>query len=467
MKCLIYAKLENSTWVNDCFNKINPYLIQVVNKPLLEYFIDFCSTLGIADIRIVSNNSTDKIHQYFTDGKKWGVDISYNIAKPEDSIKNIILKNYSFCKNEDVLIFNDFFFLEYDINKLQNQKAEILEKLKEVKGYYLQFLSKSGSYKKLNTVKSNETVKLPTASCGVRVLESVMDYFSLSMEILKDKSNQYVLPGYSIEPHTFMGKNVSYPKSVSVTPPIMIGDNVNLGEMVEIEQNTIIGNNIIIDTLTNIENSIIYSDSFIGTDLEIKNKIVYRNKLISAETGETLVMDDDDYLISGINKEYHISKFEMLIQYMMALGLILVQTVPFIIFAPFILLVSFKHNFKRKYFINSDQKSRAFFSLDSHRELFLVKLLMKFSLDKYPYLFGVLTGKISLIGNKLLTQTNQHSYLIKTLPVYSPGVFSYAESLNLYESENEEIHELYYITNQTFWKNIRILVKTIILRIFR
>ncbi|MBI9031950.1 sugar transferase [bacterium] len=461
MKCLIYTRVEDMTWKEECFHKTNPYLLKIVNKPHLEYFIDFCSTLQINEIRIVSNNATNDLSDYFKEGKKWGVEISYNIARPEDTLKRVLLKNFSFCKDDDVLIISDYFFLEHDIKLLKEKSEEIIQFIASHKSKYLQILTKGASVKEIE--EEEDFPENPYMS--VKLITSVMDYYNLSMDILSNRCCNYVLPGYSSEPRTYLGMNVSYPKSATIDTPVMIGNNVRLGEMVGIGKNSIIGDNIIIESLTNISNSIIYSDSFVGSDLEIDNKIIYHNKLISGKTGQVIIMSDD-YLISSISKEKEIGKVQKSIHFIIAFIQIIIQTIPFLLVIPFLYFIHRKYNLTQIYYLAKDKKIKRMFSVDNARKHPFIKLIKKFSLDKYPYLFYVISGKMLLVGNKLFTMTRRHKEIITNLPCYQPGVYSYWESLNQGFSSEEEIHELYYINNNNFWSNLYIYCKINFLRLF-
>lgn len=461
MKCLIYARIEELSWIEECFNKTNPYLLKIVNKPHLEYIIDFCSTLQIEDIRIVSNFSTNELNAYFKDGKKWGVNISYNITKPEDSLKRVVLKNYSFCKDEDVLIISDYFFLEYDINKLQLNREEIIANLRTVRGKNIQLLSKENSIKDLVGEQEN----VDSNHFKFRNLNSVIDYYQLSMEIISDKCCQFALPGYSSEPKTYLGMNVTYPKSVVIDAPVMIGNNVRIGEMVEIAGNSIIGDNIIIESLSSISNSIIYSDSFIGSDLEIDKKIVYHNKLISGVTGQVIIMDDE-YWIAGISKKLTMGRVQKSIHFVITLIQILIQTIPFILVSPFLLILHKKYNLTQIYYLSKEKEAKRMFSVDNVRKHKFIKFIKKMALDKYPHLFYVLSGRLGLVGNKMFPVDRKHKDILTNLPTYRPAVYSYWESLNQGFSSEVEIHELYYLSNNSFWRNIYIYCKINFLRYF-
>jgi NDP-sugar pyrophosphorylase family protein len=89
MKALIYCKSTKIDWIKKNFGDISPYMLQVVNKPLLEYYIDFCSLKQVTDVRIVSVDDNGSIERHFEDGGKWGLGTSYNLAKETDTIKDV------------------------------------------------------------------------------------------------------------------------------------------------------------------------------------------------------------------------------------------------------------------------------------------------------------------------------------------------------------------------------------------
>ncbi|MDY6915125.1 MAG: sugar phosphate nucleotidyltransferase, partial [Candidatus Cloacimonadota bacterium] len=110
MRCLIYSPDSHNSWMKDYFPDVNPYFLKLLNKPLLEYYIDFCVINGITEIRIVLNNSSRALEDYFEDGTQWGVHISYNLSKPQDTLHNVLIKNSNFCKEDKLFIIQGFQF---------------------------------------------------------------------------------------------------------------------------------------------------------------------------------------------------------------------------------------------------------------------------------------------------------------------------------------------------------------------
>ena len=90
MRALIYAKSEETETLKAYFSEEEPYLLKLVNKPLLEYYLDLISLIGISDVRIVSDIGIKKLQDALGDGGKWGMQISYGMARPQDSLQNVI-----------------------------------------------------------------------------------------------------------------------------------------------------------------------------------------------------------------------------------------------------------------------------------------------------------------------------------------------------------------------------------------
>ena len=133
MKCIISSSADLNLWTHKFFPDIQPHLLKILNKPLIEYYIDLCVLIGIKDIRIAADSSEAELNEYLTDGTQWGVNITYALSKSGDSLKNIVNKNKGFIGNEKLLLFNNLIFVNYDkkkpdfalINKNINTDTEI------------------------------------------------------------------------------------------------------------------------------------------------------------------------------------------------------------------------------------------------------------------------------------------------------------------------------------------------------
>lgn len=464
MKCLIYCSKDSSGWLKKFFPDIHPLIVNILNKPLLEYFIDFCVLQNIKDIRVIKNDPNNLLEDYFKDGTQWGVNISYSLAKENDEPKKLIQKNASFCKNNDIILFYGFFFPKYekskvpklDISHFQNMKINAgnnsINIIADVKDVFAIDLSKQ------NIVEYHEL--------SISKLESIEDYWNINMDILKNSAEDYYLPGYNNQKNEYLGKNIVFnPHTVEFQKPLMIGDNVQIKDNCRIGEYSIVGNNVIIDSASKIEKSIIYEQSYIGSDLEIKNKIVYRDFLIDPISG-SMMQIVDEYFVAAIEKNILQSSLKKLRHRFVALLLLIFGALPFFI-GSFIQIFSNIKWEKKKYFISPKLQVRSLPTFRISHSNFSSRFFIRFMLDKYPLLFAVLNGKLFLIGNQLLPKNNLNAKLIPKMKSYQPALFSYSEMfLTNFDDPEFLMHEMYYSHNKNFCFQFAIFFKTLINRFF-
>jgi len=94
-------------------------MIPINNKPVLEYIINLLKKNGIKDIAINTSHLPEKIREYFGDGKKFGVKITYSF-EPEMLGTSGALNNFRhfFNTNEPFLVFYGDNITNIDLKKM-------------------------------------------------------------------------------------------------------------------------------------------------------------------------------------------------------------------------------------------------------------------------------------------------------------------------------------------------------------
>lgn len=80
MKAVIIAA-GKGTRLLPLTEKVPKVMIDVGGKPILEHIIDLLKSHGIKDIAITTHYLAGSIHDYFRDGRKFGVNIIYTVEK--------------------------------------------------------------------------------------------------------------------------------------------------------------------------------------------------------------------------------------------------------------------------------------------------------------------------------------------------------------------------------------------------
>jgi len=464
MKCLIYCLPEQTKWLKEYFSDVQPYFLRILNKPLLEYYIDFCTLIGISETRVIINHSNTDLESYFGDGTQWGINLSYGLVKPDDSLNKIFLKNSSFCKDSDLLIIFGYDFLHYQKDK---KTYTFLSKInsdrkitKEDSAIYL--LKKETNKFNIDLDKIPEFNK---PGFFFTPINNIQAYYALSINLIRDHQTDFVLPGYSNENGVFLGKNVVYPKSVETEKPLMLGDNVQIKADCKIGPDTIIGNNVIVDFSTTIIKSIIYDLCYIGSDLEIIDKIIHKRKVIDPFTGEfTQIVDD--FLVSDIQKNIMTKSFRRFVHSTIALFLMIIGAIPYLFFLGLRRLGHLRRSRRLCYLtLNGDSKKLYYWRVMTPN--FLSTLFFRLSLNKYPLYKNVLKKDIFLVGNRILPQSSGALMHLNKLPSYQPGAFDYSAMVSSKPSEFEiDINELYYCNNYSLKLDLKIFFRALFNRFF-
>lgn len=463
MKCIISIKNTSCPWTDSIAPSSSPYLLKIANKPWGEYLVDFCFTSSIKQVRILLDEAGHEVEKYFSDGMKWGVDISYGFIRDSDGIGDILMKNMGFAAGEDLLIINGPVFIDYSV------KAG---KYKFFDGTNIELCSDNGigrlilsrSDRNGEFVAPIRKISEEQAGFGIRTLCSVKDFFVLNMSILEGQAGSFVLPGYNNEDNIYIGQNVSISRTARIEKPVMIGDNVEINGLCVIGGNSILGSNVIIDGRTVIENSVVCDGSYVGLDLEISGKVIHQCRLIDPETGEALVLTDK-FILSGEAISEILMKIKRLRSFFTA-SLMLLATIPF-----YLLFILYFSLFKRispsflEYF-SADRKSSCKVKIFGSSTGIAANLFKRFALDKVPLLVEVLKGNIFIAGNSLVKISARGGEIIGSLPIYLPGAFSYGESLPENGSESERmIHDMYYSHKASLFLDVKIVINILLKRL--
>lgn len=463
MKCLINCRKIQTGWTRKYFYDIPSYMVRVANKPILEYYIEFCSIIGASDVRIVMEDAEPAIEKYFQDGAQWNLKITYGSSRENEQLPSIIERNRMLFSGDDLLVISGFIFIDYDKNRKEydlfqgNDDFELVDKDRNG----LIYLRSCSVHTQGKTVSLQQyTGAMP----GFTLINSIGTLFETNMKMVNGDSDKYIMSSYNNEEGVFIGQNVEIMKECEISKPVIIGNNIQLKNLSRIGPCAIIGDNTLIDANTAVNHSVVYGDSYIGSSLEISNKIIYKRRVIDPFTSEVLDIVDN-FLISEIDSKIFRRYFIAFIHRVTALVLMLMQLPLFILLRPFVSI----HHIENSYWADKTGSNKIDFGdYKKCSKGIFNKLFFKFSLDKFHLIYLAFTGKIFLAGNKPLAATDENVTMINELPSYHPAAFNYTEILG---HENDEfqsrIDELYYSFHRSLHFDLSIIAKTLIQRIFR
>jgi len=99
-------------------------MIEINGKPVLEYNIEMCRKAGVHDIFINLHHLPDIIRNYFGDGSKYGVHITYNYEPDLLGTAGALISFKNELKNEPIFVIYGDNYISFDLLdlKLFNEK---------------------------------------------------------------------------------------------------------------------------------------------------------------------------------------------------------------------------------------------------------------------------------------------------------------------------------------------------------
>ena len=449
LKALLFCPVRGNAWMKRYFRDYPVYLLPVANKPAVEFALDYCFLCGVRDVRIVTDDDSLPLRSRYRDGRMLGLNLSYAGTPPGTSPREVVARNMAFCRGSDLLVFSGLFLPDYD--KRAAISLEIAPD--EVKGcssgataWYLVGRDRLGSLP-----DDLGSFRDPGPVAGAPV-NDVGDYFKLNMRLCGGDVERYNLPGFSEGKDSFVGRDVTIASSSRVKPPVILGNNILFGSDSFAGPRVVVGDNCIVDDGTVIRNSVVLGNTYIGRNLEIDGKICCGSRIIDPETG--IVFDTPNRtIVSEVERPE--SRSCPAYQQFIAMLLFFLQSVPYILLRPFLEL----HDSLAECILSGGRR-KAFrlhrYALPSGGAA--GRLFRMFTLDKYHMLPQAVAGKLRLVGNALLEANERNEAVVRELPEYAPGVFSYGEYLGHGDGHAQlEFDEQYYGYAMNCWFNIKIL----------
>ena len=99
-------------------------MIEINGKPVLEHNLEMCRKAGIDDIYINLHHLPDIIRNYFGDGSKYGVNITYNYEQDLLGTAGALIPFKNELKNEPIFVIYGDNYISFDLLdlKLFNEK---------------------------------------------------------------------------------------------------------------------------------------------------------------------------------------------------------------------------------------------------------------------------------------------------------------------------------------------------------
>ena len=316
-------------------------LLPIANKPMSEYCLNTLKDAGVSEIAIIIGGvASNKVQEYYGNGEKFGVNITYVSQDEPRGIAHAINLCKDFIKNEKFIVFLGDNIIKKDISdyrkEFENSEFDASILLCEVDNpsqFGIADLNSDGSIKKIMEKPKEPPTNL--AVTGIYFLTSkIFDVISRlkpswrneleitdALQMLLEEGNKmgyYMITDYwkdtgtpndiihankvileDMEPYfkgikeegviikgnLMVGKNSIIKAGTKIVGPVIIGENCIIGPDAIIGKNTSIGDGSEISKC-HIEDSIIMNGCKIESKIKIKNSIIAFNSEIKQSGSE-------------------------------------------------------------------------------------------------------------------------------------------------------------------------------------
>lgn len=283
-------------------------MIKIMGKPILEYTLLGLKEAGIREI-ILRVNEDKIIENYFGNGSKFGLKITYIAQKEVLGIGDVLLKAKKYLKGDFILISGNHVDSKELVEKLfrsKKKKGVVIVKKRENTWDYGVAKIKNG--KLVGVVEKPKKGKEPSKLCiviafllpleiinvveklkmseynfenealGLYARKNPLDVAIVSEEVvtLKYPWDLLTTKNFLLEKReSFVSKKSEISKSAEISGKVIIEDGARILEGAKIKGPCYIGKNVTIGTNTLIrDGACIEEECFIGAYMEIRNSLV-------------------------------------------------------------------------------------------------------------------------------------------------------------------------------------------------
>jgi len=123
------------------------------------------------------------------------------------------------------------------------------------------------------------------------VVRNVKAWHELNLIVLRHPA-EFTMPGYSSERDVHIGRNVVIEHGTEVKPPVLLQDNTWFARNVRLEGDVVVDSGSYISEGARLRKTIVCSNTFIGEGLDLDGKIVAGRRVIDAETGTWIDLEE-------------------------------------------------------------------------------------------------------------------------------------------------------------------------------
>ena len=436
-------------------------LLPISNRPLIDYWLEACTEQNVRSVHVILGEDAKQIEDFIGTGERWNIAVEYVFARSGENPVNY-LKSISSLWEKGLFYVGGPFFMRrrqaFSPDGFKSLSACRHESCGEVRFLYGKTAEEVAA---LLDGDEGAVHGLEQVHVNPHSFDSIKAYYDLNMKMVAGEFSRYVTAGFSGDDGSSIGFNVRTPPSSHLVAPIIIGDDCRFGAMTTVGPNAVVANHVIVDAFSELVDCLILEDTYIGRNLEIRHKIVAGNRVIDPSDG-TVIKIEDSWLVAQNRPDMRTEDFlRYVILWCFTLLLVAVLLIPFCVLYPLTVIMRIG-GFSNGLFHDprTGYITLPVYAKLKNRKSIIYRSFRALSLDRFPWLFFVLRGRLFLCGQPPMRHPIDDE-IIKQLPHYYPGVFCYQD----YNKDSDRLTDsLWYAHIRSLFEDTKILIKALITR---
>lgn len=450
-------------------------LLNISDKPILFYIIEFLVRHGVKQCDIFLCHLPKMIEDVVGNGERWGLKIDYYLVRSKDHLFNLLTPLSRSWEDDKILVGRGDMLPHFAGNLDLDTLALYFMEDKTWSGWgvipctTLANIPRETSYNELPSF-----IKVPYKHFDAHPFLSTRSFKELldsNIKMIAQKTEGHLFPtsAHKVEPGVWISRSVTIHPTAKIQPPVFIGENTQIKEHTEIGPHTTIEKHCIIDKGSSVKSSLVCKRSYIGEGIHLDNCIVYRNLLINMDIGTHFEVNDE-FIISGIAPFTFHHTLVYIFARMSALFLL-------VLLSPFILLLWAFCRFKERKVVQLPAslvpyrwKTFSWYLLERRDGKPLNPFLNY--LRGLPNLWNIFRGYSHFVGltPRTIEQVNELPPDWRKLYLQSKvGIFTLADVEHGKNPSADELYasETYYASSMSPYTDFKIMVKSLFTNTFK
>ncbi len=259
-------------------------LLPVANRPLLHHLISRLAVLGVREIDVFTASFYEAVSDYLGSGERWGVSVRCHSqtdiapaqfeARLADPTPGCTLFMRMDCWPGSLALRA---FLEGSSGRSRQLLSE--------DGPLPCFCGDPKAF-----AEGGRDWPMVFCSTAYR-LDNPASYLRANLDALAELPASHHLE-HSPDGELFLGAACRISESAKFEAGGLLGSNCNIGKSVRIGADVVIGDRVFLDRNCSLERCVILSDTYVGGELRLRNRIVDGRRMINCRTGEVTEVED-------------------------------------------------------------------------------------------------------------------------------------------------------------------------------